>query len=410
MRIKNPYLILAVLSGLNLVNYLDRYLINAVGPKLQEDLGLSDFRFGLIVQAFMWGYFLTSPIFGALGDRFKRRGLIAVGVAIWSLATAGSGLMMTFAAMFAMRVVVGVGEASYATLSPTIIDDLAHPSVKNRWLAIFYVAIPVGSALGYELGGRLDEAFGWRSAFFIAGGPGLALALLVLFIDEPSRRTRPAATHVEKGVWRKLVGIDVYRDAVIGYAAQTFALGGFAAWAPKYLYRVMQMNLKEADHWFGLILVVTGLFATFVGAQLGDRYPGDDRARANLRVCAISLFVSVPFAIACLLARSPVGFFSAIAVAEFAIFLSTSPINVVILQGVPEELRASAMALSIFAIHALGDVISPPLIGLISDASSLRTAMVVNPVALLVGAIVWWRGSRKIPAARAGNINGPSIV
>jgi hypothetical protein len=156
------------------------------------------------------------------------------------------------------------------------------------------------------------------------------------------------------------------------------------------------MDLKEADYWFGLILVVTGLLATFVGAQLGDRYPGEDRARANLRVCAISLFVSVPFSIVCLVAGSPLGFFLSIAAAEFAIFLSTSPINVVILQGVPAELRASAMALSIFAIHLFGDLISPPLIGMISDASSLRTAMFVNPVALLVGAIAWWRGSARI--------------
>jgi len=400
MRIRNPYAILALLSGLNLANYLDRFLINAVGPKLEEDLGLSDLRFGLIVQAFMWGYFVTSPIFGALGDRFPRRGLIALGVAIWSLATAGSGLMTTFAAMFAARVVVGVGEASYATLAPTIIDDLAGPAAKNRWLAVFYVAIPVGSALGYVLGGFLEHAYGWRSAFFIAGGPGLVLALLAAFIDEPKRATRaPEQGESASTVWRKLFGIDVYRDAVIGYAAQTFALGGFAAWAPKYLYHELKMDLKTADYWFGLILVVTGLVATFVGAQLGDRFPGRDRARANLRFCAISLLGSVPFSIACLLAGSPVGFFVSIAAAEFAIFLTTSPINVVILQGVPQELRASAMALSIFCIHLFGDLVSPPLIGWISDSYSLRPAMFVLPVALALGTIAWWRGSRSLHAA-----------
>jgi MFS family permease len=402
MRIKNPYVILALLSGLNLVNYLDRFLISAVGPKLQEDLGLSDFKFGLIVQAFMWGYFLTSPLFGALGDRFRRRGLITLGVVIWSLATAGSGLMQTFGAMFLARVVVGVGEASYATLAPTIIDDLAGPSAKNRWLAVFYVAIPVGSALGYVLGGQLEHSYGWRSAFFIAGGPGLLLALLVLFINEPERIVREKASGEKaNGAWLELVRIPVYRDAVIGYAAQTFALGGFAAWAPKYLYRELQMDLKTADYWFGLILVVTGLLATFVGAQLGDRFPGEDRARANLRFCAISLLASVPFSIACLLAKTPIGFFGSIAVAEFAIFLSTSPINVVILQGVPETLRASAMALSIFAIHLFGDLVSPPLIGKISDSSSLQNAMFVLPVALGLGTIAWWRGSAKRAAIPA---------
>src|SRR5262245_53970297 len=236
MRIKNRYVVLAVLSGLNLVNYLDRQLVSAVGPKLQQDLAITDAQFGWVGNAFMIGYFLTSPIFGWLGDRYRRRGLIALGVAMWSLATAASGLMTTFAAMIAARLLVGLGEASYATLAPTIIDDLAAPAVKNRWLAVFYVAIPVGSALGYVLGGQLEHAFGWRSAFFIAGGPGLLLALLGLFIDEPPRAVRTEEKH-DRVVWLELLRIPVYRDAVIGYAAQTFALGGFAIWAPQYLFR-----------------------------------------------------------------------------------------------------------------------------------------------------------------------------
>jgi MFS transporter, Spinster family, sphingosine-1-phosphate transporter len=402
MRIRSPYAILAVLSGLNLVNYLDRYIVAAVGPKLAEELGLSDSKFGFVVTAFMIGYFATSPIFGALGDRFPRRGLIALGVAVWSLATVGSGLTETFAAMIASRVVVGVGEASYATLAPTIIDDLAEPSKKNRWLAIFYVAIPVGSALGYLVGGQLEHAFGWRSAFFIAGGPGLLLALLALAIEEPKRTTRPQQAASSFGATAsRLFRIPLYRGTVIGYTAQTFALGGFAAWAPKYLYRVIGLDLKTADYWFGLVLVVTGLLATFVGGQLGDRWPGQDRARANLRVCAISTALSVPFAALCLLTSSAFGFFAAIAAAEFAIFLSTSPINAVILGSVPGELRASAMAASIFAIHLLGDMISPPLIGAISDASSLRSAMIVLPVALGIATLVWWRQSGQ-PAPAQG--------
>jgi MFS transporter, Spinster family, sphingosine-1-phosphate transporter len=402
MSIRHPYAILAVLSGLNLVNYLDRYIVAAVGPKLAEELGLSDSKFGFVVTAFMIGYFATSPIFGALGDRFPRRKLIALGVAVWSLATVGSGLTETFAAMIASRVVVGIGEASYATLAPTIIDDLAEPAKKNRWLAIFYVAIPVGSALGYLVGGELEHAFGWRSAFFIAGGPGVVLALLALAIEEPKRtRMQNARAPASFGVTAaQLFRIPLYRDTVIGYTAQTFALGGFAAWAPKYLYRVIGLDLKTADYWFGLILVVTGLLATFVGAQLGDRWPGEDRARANLRVCAISTAVSVPFAALCLLSSSAFGFFAAIAAAEFAIFLSTSPINAVILGSVPSELRASAMAASIFAIHLLGDMISPPLIGVISDTSSLRKAMVVLPVALGAATLVWWRQSGQAATAK----------
>jgi MFS transporter, Spinster family, sphingosine-1-phosphate transporter len=397
MRISHPWVILGLLSGLNLVNYVDRYLLVAVGPRLQDDLRLSNAELGLLTTAFMLGYLLTSPLFGALGDRYPRKGLIAFGIAVFCLATAASGLMNGFASMFATRVLVGVGEASYATLAPTIIDDMAPPSVKNRWLAIFYVAIPIGSALGYVLGGLLAHHFGWRGAFFVAGGPAALLALSVLVMAEPGarqiQRRVGSPTQSAKAVWLRLLRIPVYRNAVIGYTAYTFALGGFAAWAPAYLCRHMQMDLQAADFWFGVILVVTGLVATFVGGRWGDLWPGEDRARANLRLCAVTMIVSVPFSVACLVAGSPLGFFVGIAIADFALFLSTSPINVVILQGVPSELRASAMALSIFAIHLFGDLVSPPLVGAISGASSLRAAMFVLPGALVIAALVWWRGS-----------------
>lgn len=401
MRIQGPRLVLALLTALNFVNYLDRFLLAAIGPKLQADLGLSDFRFGLVVNAFMVGYFVTSPLFGALGDRKPRRGLIAAGVAVFSVATAASGLMRSFATMLAARVAVGVGEASYATLAPTIIDDLAPPAKKNAYLAVFYVAIPIGSALGYVLGGALEHAFGWRSAFFVAGGPGILLAAFVLFLTEPARRERtdrrPALAS-----FRQLASMPLYRSAVLGYVAYTFALGGFSAWAPKYLFQVLRMDLHTADFWFGAVLVVAGLVATFAGGWLGDRWPGADRARANLRVCAITCAAAVPLSAACLLAGSPTAFFVAIFFAELALFLSTSPINVALLQSVPVELRASAMAGSIFAIHLLGDMISPPLVGAISDATgSLATGMWLLPVATAIGAGVWWTASAERRVAMA---------
>jgi sugar phosphate permease len=221
-------------------------------------------------------------------------------------------------------------------------------------------------------------------------------------VSEPERAPRgPGERTSQKEAWQKLGKIPLYRSAVIGYVAQTFALGGFAAWAPQYLSRHLGMDLKTADFWFGLVLVVAGLFATFIGAELGDRLPGQDRARTNLRLCAISTLVAVPFALWCLLSGSPLGFFAGIAVAEFALFLSTSPINVVILQGVPNELRASAMACSIFAIHLFGDMVSPPLVGAISDRTSLKTAMFVLPLALAVAAWSWFRGSAREAAAAA---------
>jgi len=415
MRIRSPLAIVALLTGLNLLNYLDRYVVNAVSPRIQHAFGLPDARTGWVMSAFMLGYFLTSPAFGALGDRRPRRGLIAGGVVVWSLATVGSGLAVGFASLIVARIAVGVGEACDATLSPTIIDDVASPGAKARALAIFYAAMPVGAALGYIVGGQLEGAFGWRSAFFVAGAPGLVLALLVLCVDEPPRRpstedTPPAG--VRAGT---LFAIPTYRDAVLGYVAYTFGLGAFAAWAPTYLEARLALPLPTADFWLGVTLAVTGFAGTLVGGVLADRWPGPDRIVANLGLCAVSTALAAPFALATLLAGSPTGFFAATAAAEFLLFVSTAPVNAALLDAVPRDLRASAMATSIFAIHLFGDFVSPPAIGRISDllrasapgatnaGDSLRTAMLVLPAALALGAALWWRGARARRARRAAS-------
>src|SRR5262249_37895245 len=157
---------------------------------------------------------------------------------------------------------------------------------------IFYVAIPVGSALGFVLGGLLEHSIGWRQAFLLTGAPGLLLAAIVLLNGEPPRATESAKRESEpaKAIgYASLARIRAYRESVLGYAAYTFALGGFAAWAPKYLYSELGMDLKTADFWFGAILVLTGLVATFLGAELAARTPGKDVVHANQRLCAITI-------------------------------------------------------------------------------------------------------------------------
>ncbi len=400
MRIRGRAAIIWLLTGLNVLNYLDRYVVAAVSPRIQEALQLSDFQVGWVLSIFMLGYFLTSPVFGVLGDVFPRKGLIAVGVMLWSLTTVASGLAGGFITLLGVRLLVGVGEASYATISPTIIDDLSEAQTKNKWLAVFYAAIPVGSALGFALGGQLEHLWGWRSAFFIAGAPGLLLAFLVLTIEEPAR-LRPVGTKVFSP-FSRMVRIPLYCSSVAGYTAYTFALGGFAAWAPKYLYTVLQMELHKADIWFGTLLAVAGFLGTALGGFLGDRWPGKNRARAYLQVCALVSAIAVPLATVSLLTWSPVVFFVTIGLCEFFLFTASAPINAAILRAVPEELRASAMAASIFAIHLFGDLLSPPFVGKISDilksighedATSLRTAMFTLPAAIALGAAIWWWGS-----------------
>ena len=415
LRIRSPVAILVVLTLLNFVNYVDRYLVAAVSPAFQDELGLSSFQTGLVISAFMVGYFLTSPAFGWLGDRSQavghtpspwltRTSLMAMGVLTWSVATAASGLAKGATSMILARIAVGVGEASYATIAPTIIDDLAPPEKKNRWLAYFYLAIPVGSALGYLLGGFIEHRWGWRHAFYVCGGPGVLLAMIVLFVREPKPAAPRAPAPEGESIGalsglRKLRSRPLYVACVLGSCAYTFALGGFAAWAPKFLFKVHAMQLADADFGFGLVAVVSGIVGTALGGLLADRGLPKDvdderRVRRYLRFSAVASLIAFPAAIALLFAPTPKTFFIAIFVCETALFASTSPINVVILGSVPAGLRTTAMAVSIFSIHALGDFLSPPMVGKLADVTSLRNALTILPVAIAICALVWWFGAR----------------
>ena len=389
--IRRPILILVILTGLNLLNYLDRFVLSAILPKIEEELHLSKLVEGTLATAFLIGYFATSPYFGVLGDRGRRTRLIAAGVFVWSIATVLSGLAVGKWSLIAARIAVGVGEASYATIAPTLIDDIAPPEKRGRWLAVFYAAMPLGSALGFVVGGIVGEMHGWRAAFFVAGGPGLLLTLLCLLIAEPARSVAsPTKRESMIAVAKELFPLRIFRRTVLGYAAFTFAMGGFAFWAPSFLVHTFALPLKNANITFGAITVVAGAIGTFVGGALGDRAARKDRGEADpdrnralgyLSVCAYATALGVPFAALCMMAPSANAFFGFAVPCELLLFVSTSPINAAILRSVPESRRASAMALSIFAIHVFGDLWSPPLIGSLADRMAMRYAMLLVPLA-----------------------------
>lgn len=459
--IKNRTAIVALLTGLNFINYLDRFMLAAVLPRIQEPveqggLDLSNFEGGMLATLFLLGYFVTAPMFGKLGDRMSRKRLITAGVLTWSAATVFSGLAGNLAMLIAARVFVGIGEASYATLAPTIIDDITPPAKKGKTLAIFFLAVPVGAACGYLLGGILQEAFGWRAAFFVAGGPGIALALLCLLIDEPVRKPHEAT---EKGATGILARIPLYRRGVLGYCAHTAAIGAFAFWGPSFLSKkffaafsedwfapmvaraneafaqwmadpahsvahqlkfiVLQQQaalgdgavLKTANFWFGTITVVAGAIGTLVGGRMADRavaklaaVPEDashvdprNKAAVNaqLRVCAIGVAIAAPATAAAFLSPQPIVFFAFVFLAETGLFLSTAPINTIMMRTVPTYLRASAMAMGIFAIHLFGDLWSPSALGGLMDVLPITVAMMLLPLTFAVATALWWPRARE---------------
>ena len=266
----SPGWILCILTGLNLFNYLDRYVLSAVLTPLQDELHINNGQAGRLVTAFMIGYFVTSPIFGWLGDRFPRKWLIAGGILVWSLGTMLTGFAPTYVSMILFRVLVGLGEASYATVSPSLISDSYPPERRNNAITIFYVAIPVGAALGTIIGGYIAMHWGWRHAFIWAGAPGLLLALVLLPFAEPRRgqaegRTSEASQKPTVGDIAKLFSIPDYMLVVLGYTAYTFALGAFGLWGPSFLVKVHGVAVDQAGGFFGAVLVVAGLVGTMLG-------------------------------------------------------------------------------------------------------------------------------------------------
>ncbi|HXA35061.1 MAG TPA: MFS transporter [Steroidobacteraceae bacterium] len=399
---------MAVLSFINLFSYLDRYIVSALTESLKHaNLGLSDANLGSLMSGFLIVYTLTAPIFGALGDRRSRPRLIALGVACWSFATALSGFAGSYLTLFAARASVGVGEAAYVTIAPSLLSDYFPLRQRGRVMAIFFSAIPVGSALGYVVGGLVDKHLGWRAAFFVAGVPGLLLAALCLMLRDPPRGALDAAAapaarppsstaNMGKDTWAaygRLMHNKAYALTVLAYAAYTFALGGLAFWMPAFLERVRGVPRSEATVSFGTIVVITGFLGTFMGGWLGD-YCAKYSRQAYLWLSAIATFVAAPCVWLALTTPSHTLYLTWMVAAQLCLFLSTGPINAAIVNLVSATERATAIALSVFAIHVLGDVPSPFLIGALSDASSLAQAVKIVPFAVLISGCVWVLAAR----------------
>jgi len=394
---------LTVLTFINLFNYVDRWIVSAVLESLKRsELHLTDTQLGFLPTGFLIIYTLTSPIFGILGDRKSRPPLIAIGVALWSIATSLGGFARGFISLFIARSGVGVGEAAYGTIAPALLSDTFPLSKRGRVLSIFFCAIPVGSAAGYVLGGFMNAHFGWRAAFWIAGLPGLVLSVLVLFVRDPPRGIHDAAGSSPPGkagasTYLGLLRNMPYMLTVLGYGAYTFALGALAFWMPAFLERERGMTGVQATETFGAIALATGLIGTFTGGWLGDVFLRKWK-QSYLWVSGVATLVAAPITYVALSDPRRGIYLTAIVIAEILIFMSTGPVNSAIINAVAPAERATALGMSVFVMHFLGDIPSPPIIGKISDATSLEHAFLIVPVAIVVAGMIWiyaaWRGER----------------
>ncbi|NBW81109.1 MFS transporter [bacterium] len=388
--------ILVVLSLINLFNYLDRYVLSAVLEPIKTELQITDDGdMGRLATAFMLGYFLTSPIFGYLGDRLPRKYLMALGVIGWSLGTCLTGYAQAFAFMVFCRVLVGLGEASFGAIGPAVISDAYSKEKRNGAMTIFYLAVPLGAAFGFVLGGMIAAKMGWRHAFYWTGLPGFLLAALLLIVPEPKRGQSDAADAAEGSKKVSLADIKSfaynkqYLLAVAGYVFYTFAMGAFSFWGPTFLTRVHHLDTEKASGFFGPTLVVGGVFGTLLGGRLATAWQKKSPA-GYARLLYLSVALAIPFSFFAFLTSDATTAMVSMAIALIFLFLSTGPINTVLVEAVPVNTRASAMAISIFLIHALGDLWSPELVGRTADAfENLRYGMLILPSAFILATLFW---------------------
>lgn len=401
---------LILLTALNFANYIDRSVLFAVQPMVQAEFpggemkllwwtwhfSGADAKFGVLTSAFFFCYMVTAPFVGVLADRVNRRTIMVVGAIIWSAATLLTAVTHDFETLLIRHTIVGIGEATFVTIAPAFLSDMFPETRRGRILSIFYLAIPVGTAIGYLLGGYLGHNYGWRSPFLVGALPGFLLAIGLMFVPEPRRGASDhLAPTIERSTLLGLTRNGAFWTCSLGMAMMTFAVGGMQVWMPTFLARVRSVPLDKANLIFGSLTLVSGIFATLIGGWLGDRYLSRHKGSYYL-VSGIGMALAMP-AILCAVFFTGWPMYPAIFLGEFFLLLNTAPLNAALVNSVSASIRATAVAVNLFTIHLLGDAFSPTLMGYISDKSNLQWSFVAASAAVALSAIILLVGMRFAP-------------
>ncbi len=386
-----------LLIGLNLLNYTDRYILPGAQPLIQHEFHATDEQMGALTTAMFFFFMLAAPATGWLGDRMSRKPLIVAGAILWSLATLATVWVHGYWLFYLRQAFVGIGEATFVVYAPAVLADFYPERDRNRVLSIFYIAIPVGAALGYLAGGVIGSAWGWRAPFFICAIPGLVIAALYMaFGKEP---VRGSSDHLQATATRSTV-LGLFRNpafltGTMGLAMLTFAMGGISAWVPTFLHRYAGLSVANAGLTVGGITVVDGIAGTLTGGWLAQRW-----LRTNHRALYLISFWSVVLTLPCgaMVFFGPKAYaIPALFAAEFFLFLNTGPLNTAIVNSVSAPVRATAISINLFCIHFFGDTFSPQIIGSISDRSNLAIGLGATLIFLVFSATILIVGSRFAP-------------
>jgi MFS transporter, Spinster family, sphingosine-1-phosphate transporter len=397
---------LVLLLAINLFNYIDRQILAALEPDIRASFFAADdvnamWKTGLLGDAFFVTYMVSAPILGLLADRFSRWIIVGSAVILWSLASGGSGLAATFALLFATRVFVGIGEGGYGPAAPSILSDLFPIETRGRIMAIFCAAIPVGSALGYVIGGLIGAHLGWRWAFYLVTPPGLLLGLLCFWQRDPRVTANNLVQKSPRQSIRDYLNLFRTRSYLINCIAQTlmtFVTGGLGYWVSAYLeYR--HQNPASSRTIFGLITVVAGLVSTLLGGVIADKLRSRF-AGSYFWVSGIGMLIACPLFITTLYIPFPAAWITMF-LAIFFLFLNTGPSNTALANVSLPAVRATAFAANIFVIHALGDVQAFWLLGYIGGHTNMHVAFLCVSAIIFASGLSWLIGVKYLPADTA---------
>jgi len=417
-----PYYVLGVLFCVNVLNLADRQVVYILFPLLKTDLQLTDTQLGALgaLPFALFYSFMGIPL-GWLADRWYRIRLITIGLTIWSGLTALSGMTRGFWSLFVVRVGVGIGESSCAPAGQTILSDYFPPAKRSTILALFNCGVPIGHGLGLYLGGYIAQRWGWRSAFYLLGIPGLLFALLVATLKEPVRgqmeeHRRPAPSANSRNAVRQLLAAirtsPALRWHLAGMSLIGFAANGIAIWLPTFLVRVRGMSVETAGEISGLSAIVAGLFGTFLGGVLADRWLAR-RKNARMFILAVRNLLVIPFLFGMLFIPSPALLITVIVVGSCVSAVWFGPASAVMHDLVAPEIRSMAVAVYVLVINLAAGA-SPIIVGKLTDLSGdplfLQYALLIAPAGDLLAAICHYCGSRHLVADMQARMQAAAAV
>uniref|UniRef100_A0A8D8J1N7 Protein spinster n=1 Tax=Culex pipiens TaxID=7175 RepID=A0A8D8J1N7_CULPI len=370
-----------VLCFVNLINYMDRFTIAGVLTDIQEHFQIGDDEGGLLQTAFVLSYMICAPVFGYLGDRYSRKWIMALGVFLWSTTTLLGSFMNHFGWFITFRALVGIGEASYSTIAPTIISDLFVGDMRSKMLALFYFAIPVGSGFGYIVGSETAKFFGnWVWALRVTPVLGVIAVVLIAMLRDPERGASEGTHHMQATSYsediKAIVRNPSFMLSTAGFTCVAFVAGALAWWGPKFIYLGLvsqpgneNITLNDVSFIFGAITMTTGIIGVPLGSYLSQRF-NRKYPRADPYICAVGLILSAPLLAGAMLTVSANATLAYVLVffGELALNLNWAIVADMLLYVVVPTRRSTAEAFQILISHAFGDAGSPYFVGVISEA------------------------------------------